>query len=217
MRKIILASKSPRRREILQMAGFTFDIIPAVGEEVATGDTPDEIVEQLALQKAEEVFNIYLDRCTTPEEKEGFLVIGADTVVAVDGEILGKPKDKEDAYRMIQLIQGRVHQVYTGFVFVFMQDGQMEVHIFNECTQVECYPMTEEEIWHYVNQGTLLHREEVRENEHENKHFDWEDKAGGYAIQNVFGKYIKGIKGDYYNVVGLPISRLYQEIKNIDN
>ena len=188
MTKLILASASPRRREILDMAGFAFAVCPARGEEVRVGADPVEIVENLAKAKAREVAG---------SQKEDCLVLGADTIVVLDGEIMGKPKDPEDAVRMIHCIQGRDHEVLTG-VAVILKKGEVETTInFAETTRVHVFPMAEEEIQAYVASKEPM------------------DKAGAYGIQGLFAAYVSGIEGDYNNVVGLPVGRLYQEVKAI--
>lgn len=198
MKKIILASQSPRRKELLALAGYDFEIITSDVEEVITKVKPAEIAEDLSSQKAEDVYNKIIDMYGVDQGKE-YLVIGADTIVSVGDEILGKPKDKDDAYRMISMLQGRAHQVYTGVTLSYAGSDGKKTFSFSECTEVICYSMTDEEIISYVNQSD-----------------DWADKAGAYGIQSTFAKYIKGIDGDYYNVVGLPIARLHQELKKID-
>ena len=206
MYKMILASQSPRRRELLTLAGFNFSVIPSNKEEVITGIIPSEVVCELSSQKAWAVFEEYMAAAneagntdsTTEEESAMPIVIGADTVVSVDGKILGKPRDEQDAFDMIKQLQGRTHQVYTG-VSVVKSKG--EINTFYECTGVTLYPMTDEEIWSYI-------REED---------FTWKDKAGAYGIQNSFGaRFIKNIEGDYYNVVGLPIARLFHELGEME-
>lgn len=201
MRNIILASQSPRRRELLEQAGYTFKIIPSTVEEIVTCNEPKAVVKELAMQKARDVF----DKCSRDNTLcEGcsfdkLLVIGADTVVAVDGQILGKPKSIEHAGKMIHCLQGKTHHVYTGVAFVWAdeQTGQTRTHCFCEGTAVSCYPMTEEEITAYVNTGDCM------------------DKAGAYGIQGRFGVYIKNITGDYNNVVGLPISAVYHQLLKV--
>lgn len=195
--RLILASASPRRRELLAQAGFSFEIIPARGKEVIQDEgsplTPDRIVEQLARHKAQEIYD-------QEKSEESLTVIGADTIVALDGAILGKPRDREDAKRMIRLLQGRAHEVYTGVCILHKPAGariEAEQLVFSERTQVHVYPMTEEEIDRYVQSGEA------------------DDKAGAYGIQTSFGVYVIGITGDYNNVVGLPIARLYQEMKKM--
>ena len=197
VRRVILASKSPRRRELLAKLGLEFDILPAQGEECMIGETPDEIVEELSRQKAEEVLGSAENTDITDSRCE-MLIIGADTVVAVDGEILGKPADRSDAERMIRELQGRVHQVYTGVTLLLrMPDGELKRRTFSEKTDVEVYKMTDAEIEAYVNSPEPY------------------DKAGAYGIQGDFGRYIRRIDGDYNNVVGLPAARLYHEIKKL--
>lgn len=185
--KIILASASPRRRELLSQIGIKFEIQVSDVEEHVESDCPSEVVRELSRQKAAAVAAV---------AEEGTLVIGADTVVSCDGEILGKPVDEEDARRMLRLLSGRSHEVYTGVTLVCRQEGgQEKVHTFCECTQVNFAPMTEEEIACYVATKDPL------------------DKAGAYGIQGFCARYITGICGDYNNVVGLPVGRLYQELK----
>ena len=189
---VVLASQSPRRRELLGRLGLTFDILPAQGEEQMIGETPDEIVEELSRQKAEEV----LGRVEAAAEE--ILVIGADTVVAVDGEILGKPHDREDARRMIWELQDRVHQVYTGVTLLRRHpDGTLQRRTFHEETHVDVYAMSDEEIEAYIDTPEPY------------------DKAGAYGIQGGFGLYIRRIDGDYNNVVGLPAARVYHEIRKL--
>ena len=184
MRNIILASGSPRRKELLAQVGIPFEIVKAEGEEIINTTVPEEAVKELSRQKAREV----------AARTDGDVVIGADTVVAADHEILGKPKDQEDAVRMIRMLQGRTHQVLTG-VTVILRDGVRKNEIcFAETTHVHVYPMTEEQIRDYVASGEPM------------------DKAGAYGIQGLFAAYVSGIEGDYNNVVGLPVGRLYQEV-----
>ena len=184
--QIILASGSPRRKEILSQIGITFSVQPAKGEEHITKQDPEQVVAELSAQKAREV---------AADTGEDALVIGADTIVALDGQILGKPKDPEDAVRMLRLLAGRVHQVYTGVTICFPKDGECMQKTFAERTDVEIYPMTEEEIRSYVATGEPL------------------DKAGAYAVQGLFAAYVKRLNGDFYNVMGLPVARLCMEMK----
>lgn len=198
-RKIILASQSPRRSELLTRMGLTFEIQPAQGEEKLTSSVPWRIVEELSAQKAEEIYK----RNSARAEAEPLLVIGADTVVAVQGRILGKPKNEKEAKAMLHLLQGKTHQVYTGVTLIWNeQDENADASIqkqdtFHEETEVLFYPMTEQEIEEYVSTGDCM------------------DKAGAYGIQTQSGVYIQGIHGDYNNVVGLPAARLYQELKKL--
>ena len=189
--KIILASASPRRKELLKQIGMSFKTMPSIKEEKITKNTPEEIVEELSYQKAVDICGQLGDSM-----KEDFVVIGADTIVSIWGEIMGKPADKEDACEMLSKLQGKSHQVYTGVTLAWKyKDTPAMFHTFNECSDVTVYPMTEEDIESYVNSGEPM------------------DKAGAYAVQGKFAAYIQGICGDYNNIVGLPIGRVYQEMK----
>lgn len=183
---VILASGSPRRKEILSQIGVTFTVQPAKGEERITKQVPEEVVRELSGQKAGEV---------AASAGEDTLVIGADTIVALDGEILGKPKDKEDAVRMLTGLAGRTHEVYTGVTWCFCKGDIKKTKTFTDCTEVEIYPMTEQEIRDYVETGEPL------------------DKAGAYAVQGLFAAFVKRLSGDFYNVMGLPVAKLVQELK----
>ena len=178
MRPLVLASGSPRRRELLEQMGYSgFEVLPAKGEETAPeGLSPDKLVEQLALQKAREVFVLRPD-CT---------VIGADTVVVLEGRVLGKPRDEADAMEMLAALSGRSHEVYTGMAV--LSGNRVLTHA--ECTRVDFRPITEGEIAAYVATGEPM------------------DKAGSYGIQGKACVFIRGIVGDYYNVVGLPVCAL---------
>lgn len=201
MSQIILASASPRRKALLEQIGMEFEICPAKGEEVITESRPDAVVSELSRQKAEEVaagvltYNEQHPDLATPQD---ILVIGADTVVAYGDEILGKPKDEEDAKRMLTLLQGNTHSVYTGITLVFIdKSGRTGEYCFFEKTDVTMYPMDEDEINLYIATGEPM------------------DKAGSYGIQGRCAIYIKQIEGDYNNVVGLPVARLYQELRRV--
>ena len=195
-KKIVLGSASPRRRELLQQIGMEFSIITSDCEENITKTTPEEVVQELSLMKAKDVFAKIKRGDGVPDASE-VLVIGADTIVALEGEILGKPHSKENAISMLNHLQGKTHQVYTSVSFVWEENDETLTHAFFECTEVEVLPMTKEEIAYYVNLDTCM------------------DKAGAYGIQNEFACYVKGVKGDYNNVVGLPIGRVYQELKQL--
>ncbi len=189
--KIYLASASPRRKELLKQVGLSFKTMPSLVEEKITKTQPGEVVEELSYQKAVEVCG----RLAAGGE-EDFVVIGADTVVSCWGEILGKPKDKEDAVRMLTKLQGGSHQVYTGVTLAWKQKDMPAMSAtFNECTDVTMYTMTGQEIRQYVDSKEPM------------------DKAGAYAIQGLCAAYIQGICGDYNNVVGLPVGRVCQELK----
>lgn len=187
--RILLASASPRRRELLEQIGLPFEVVVSHVEEVITETEPGKVVEQLSAQKAEAV----AESLGEPEET---LVIGADTVVAAENTILGKPKDAAHAAEMLRLLAGRTHAVYTGVTLILRgASGETARKTFHERTDVSFYPMEETEIRQYVATGDCM------------------DKAGAYGIQGFCARYISGINGDYNNVVGLPVGRLYQEIK----
>ena len=186
MRPVVLASGSPRRRELLtQMGVAEFEILPARGEETAPdGLTPDALVRCLALQKAQEISALRPDS----------IVIGADTVVVLDDAVLGKPKDEADAVRMLSALQGRTHKVYTGLAVLC--GTQVLQHA--ECTSVTFRAMTAAEITDYAASGEPM------------------DKAGAYGIQGLACRFIRGIEGDYYNVVGLPVCALDELLQKLD-
>jgi len=185
MSRIILASGSPRRKEILEQVGLDFCVFPSDVEEVITKQVPSDIVMELSGQKAEDVF-----KKVKGEQK---IVLGADTVVAYGGKVLGKPKNEEDAVNMLRMLSGKKHSVYTGVTLI----SDKSRNTFYEETMVEFYPMTEEEIEQYVASGEPL------------------DKAGAYGIQGKAAAFIKGIEGDYYNVVGLPIAKILKKLKKM--
>ena len=185
--KLILASASPRRKELLAKTGLSFDIIPAKGEETITKTIPAEVVMELSLQKAKEIADMQTEDC---------IVIGADTIVAKGDTIMGKPKDEADAFRMLDMISDDCHQVYTG-VTIIRTGEQAETLTFAEKTDVYLYPISEKDIRAYIESGDPM------------------DKAGAYGIQGDFAVHVKGIQGDYYNVVGLPIGRVYQELQRM--
>ena len=196
IKKIVLGSASPRRRELLQQIGLEFSVITSDCEENITKTAPEEVVQELSLMKAQDVFSKIKGEDGITEKAE-VLVIGADTIVALESEILGKPHSKENAISMLNHLQGKIHQVYTSVSFIWEEKGEVLTHTFFESTDVEVLPMTDEEIAYYVNLDTCM------------------DKAGAYGIQNEFACYVKGIKGDYNNVVGLPVGRVYQELKQL--
>lgn len=192
--KIILASKSPRRKELLSQVGYTYECVVSEKEESTDAVQPSDVVKELSQQKAEDV-------CAKIEKEgqmeEDCLVIGADTIVAKDSEIFGKPKDTEDAKRMLSALQGREHSVWTGVTLIYLRDGKKKKKVFAEETKVHMYSMSEQEIEEYIRTK------------------EPEDKAGAYAIQGYAAKFIKKIDGDYNNVVGLPVARIYQELKKL--
>lgn len=189
--RYILASASPRRKELLKKTGISFEIIPSSIEEKITKTIPSDIVMELAEQKARAVYE-----SLTPSGAgdKDLTVIGADTIVVYRGEILGKPADKSEAYDMLSMLSDRTHQVYTGVSLIVRKQGKVDVRTFYEKTDVTFYPVHKDDLRSYVESGDSL------------------DKAGAYGIQGNFAIHVKEIKGDYNNVVGLPIGRLYQEL-----
>lgn len=185
MGKLILASASPRRRELLSLTGLPFTVMAGNGEEIISTEDPARAVSELSRQKAEAVLL---------RAEDGDTVIGADTVVALEGRILGKPADEADAFRMLRMLQGRDHAVYTG-VTILKKNSRTAPVTFAERTAVHVLPMSDEEIRAYIATGEPM------------------DKAGAYGIQGRFAVYVAGIEGDYQNVVGLPVSRLYGYLK----
>lgn len=184
--KIVLASQSPRRKELLARMGVEeFEICPSAEEELApAGLTPDRLVEHLSAEKARQVAGRF-----DPED----VIIAADTVVAVDDRVLGKPRSREEAVEMLTTLSGRSHAVYTG-VTVCRGDAVCTEH---ECTRVTFRPLTAEEIEAYVNTKEPM------------------DKAGSYGIQGLGCLLVQGIEGDYYNVMGLPVCRLGQMLRRV--
>lgn len=181
MKHIILASASPRRKEILELADLKFDVMPSDAQEITTKTAPNEVVMEIASLKAKDIYK--------KSEKQS-MIVGADTVVAYQGQILGKPTDEADAKRMLTMLSGQTHEVYTGVCVI--EDGKTKT--FYEETKVTFYEISDEQIDHYIKTGEPM------------------DKAGSYGIQGKAAVFIKGIEGDYYNVVGFPIARFLQEI-----
>lgn len=180
--KVVLASASPRRKELLSLIFNEYDIRPA--------DCDEALPEGIKAQEAVEYLSLIKNKATVEICDENSLVISADTVVAVEGEILGKPQDKEDARRMISLLSGREHQVFTGVTLSL--NGNFKT--FSEKTDVIFYKLTDKEIEDYISTDEPY------------------DKAGAYGIQGKAGLLVKAVNGDYYNVVGLPVARLKREI-----
>ena len=181
-KRIILASGSPRRKELLLQIGIVPEIIVSHVEEKITSDEPSVVVMSLA-----------------EHMPEGAVVLGSDTVVAADGKILGKPKSHEEAYEMIKRLAGRSHQVYTGVCIVKKGTaGEEETVVsFYDETDVNVSTMTEAEIREYADSEEPM------------------DKAGSYAVQGFFARYIEGLKGSYANVMGLPVHLVYQKLKEL--
>lgn len=189
MKEFVLASASPRRKELLSQIGIKFRTCVSKKEEAVLRDRPIEIVKDLSYTKARDVFE---------RGNRDAIVIGADTIVVFEDKILGKPKNEAEAYEMINMLQGEVHTVYTGVSVIWRDEENTRVSSFYAETDVELYYMSEEEIRAYIATKEPY------------------DKAGGYAIQGYFARYVKRIKGDYNNVVGLPIGKLYQILNSLN-
>ena len=187
---IVLASGSPRRHEILELGGFGHEIIVSNVEEVMDETDPARLVMSLSRQKCEAV-------AREIRETKDAVVVGADTVVACDGKILGKPHSHEEAREMIKLLSGRTHEVFTGITLIQTKSEKMVC--FSERSIVSVIAMSEEEINDYISLKEPY------------------DKAGGYAIQGAFAKYISKIDGDYYNIMGFPLCRFSVELKKFLN
>jgi len=184
MDKLILASNSPRRRQLMDMLGLDFEVILGNVEETIDPDLePDDLVMDLAMQKATDVFRGHKDR----------IVLGFDTMVYVGNQPLGKPKSPEDAARMLKLLSGRTHTVVTGCAIITKKVSKS----FCERAEVAFHAMSDAEIDGYVRSGEPF------------------DKAGAYAVQGLGAKFVKGIDGDFFTVMGLPVSRLYHELMRL--
>ena len=188
MTKIILASASDRRKDILSQVGISYEVMPSsIDEDAIQADTPAALVEALSAAKAEDI----AERLT-----KNFVIIGADTVVVKDNSILGKPSDEAEAAKMLQMLQGNRHEVYTG-VTLISPEGKGLIDTFHVRTIVDMIPMTAAQIDAYIKTGEPM------------------DKAGAYGIQGRGAAYIQDIAGDYYNVVGLPISTVLTRLANM--
>ena len=188
--KLILASKSPRRREILQNLGLSFEIVTAETDESSTTSDPCALVEELSERKGIAVRDLLLSE---GRDLSDTVIISSDTVVAADGKILGKPRDPEDAANMLRMLSGREHEVISGISLI----GGGRCGVAHEVTRVAFATLNEENISFYLRSGEPF------------------DKAGAYAIQGLASMWIEGIRGDYFNVVGLPVHRmckLYSEL-----
>ena len=180
---IILASASPRRRELLEMLGLEFQVVPAHDELDAAGLSPKEAVAKIALGKALEV----AAKCSCED-----IVIAADTLVCVDGDLLGKPQNRQQAFEMLKMLSGREHQVFTGIAAVHNGKNISDA----EMTYVRFCEMSDDDIWSYIDTGEPM------------------DKAGAYGIQGKGAVFIEGITGDYFNVMGLPLHRLHSMLRD---
>ncbi len=182
---LILASQSPRRRELLQQAGISFIARPAnVDETIRAGESPDAYVKRVAQEKA-----------TAVEASPADIVLGADTVVVIDGQILGKPRDPADALRMLEALSGREHAVLTGICLRRASETILDIAE----TRVWFLPLTQRELQEYVATGEPM------------------DKAGAYAIQGLASKFVRRIEGSYANVVGLPVELVHQYLRRWDH
>lgn len=186
MRNLILASQSPRRRELLEKCGYPFDVVVADIDESIDSNLPlEDAIQQLAYKKAKKIFDDYPDA----------IVIGSDTIVSINQNILGKPKDEIDAFNTLKLLSGKTHEVITGLTVLTKEKAYNHVSI----NHVTFYDLSNEEIKKYISSKEPM------------------DKAGSYAIQGIASRYIKSIEGDYYAIVGLPVSVVYHILKEIYN
>ncbi|SFA48037.1 septum formation protein [Anoxybacillus pushchinoensis] len=180
--QLVLASSSPRRKQLLRMLGLPFDILVSdVDESFDDNLSPSEIVQQLAHKKAYAVWQQVSDAC----------VIGADTIVVCEGDVLGKPASEQDAFRMLKRLSGKTHEVWTGVAICTTNTCVT----FAEKTDVTFWPLSDEDIWAYIATKEPL------------------DKAGAYGIQQRGALFVQKIDGDYFSVVGLPIAKLARELK----
>lgn len=192
MYKVILASASPRRRELLAQIGMDFKVIVSKADENISEPAPEQLVMKLSNIKAMAVYEEH-------SIEEDTIILGADTVVAFDGKVLGKPKDTQQAKEMLSMLSDNTHQVFTGVTILYKKQGELKSETFYDKTTVYTYPISDKEIDEYIMTGEPM------------------DKAGSYGIQGIGAKFIKKIDGDYNNVVGLPVSKIYQKIKEIEN
>lgn len=190
--KIILASASPRRQELLKNIFSDFIIIKSGSEEQAVFSTPSQYVMDLAIEKAHDAAR------QLSSSYQDFLIIGADTIVFHNGKVLEKPANEKEAFSMLKSLSGDIHEVYTGVALYRCLSETIQTHSFFCCTKVYVNTLSDEEICTYIATN------------------DCYDKAGGYGIQGPFCKHIASISGDYFNVVGLPVSKLYEELKKIE-
>ncbi|MBQ9815091.1 MAG: septum formation inhibitor Maf [Lachnospiraceae bacterium] len=198
MKKIILASQSPRRRELLNLVRLDFEVIPSDCDEKARADSPEELVKMLSKLKCSDVAGRIIRKEVLPEtaSSDGYYVIGSDTIVVFDGNILGKPQDGSDAFRMLKMLSGNTHSVFTGVTVIDTKTGKGKT--FYEKTDVKFIDADDEEIRAYVATGEPM------------------DKAGAYGVQGLGAFLVEKINGDYFTVVGLPLSRLLRVLKAFD-
>ncbi len=190
--RLVLASASPRRAEILRNAGIAFEVhATQVDESLRSGESPSDYVRRLALEKARAAAR---EMAASPAR--GALIVGADTAVVIGEEILGKPSSVDDAGRMLKLLSGRTHEVHTGLALLRQFDGIQR--IVEEVTRVTFALLTPQEIESYLATGEPM------------------DKAGSYAIQGLAGRYVTRIEGCYFNVMGLPLARLWTLLRELE-
>ena len=193
---VILASGSPRRKELLKLTGVEYEVITSDVDETPTETEPSEIVKELSMRKGEDVYARTVEDGRLDINAEN-LIVAADTLVFLDNTRLGKPGNAENSVKMLKELSGRDHDVITGVYLIYTNGGKKHTLSFYEKTKVSVLKLSDKEIEDYVATGEPF------------------DKAGAYAIQGYFAKFIKGIEGEYANVVGLPVSRLYTEMKHI--
>lgn len=195
MYQIILASGSPRRREIMDTMGIPYLIMSSNVEEFVAETEPAKMVQALAALKTEDIYSRLTPEEDNKKEHKDYIIIGADTMVFYENQALGKPKDEEDAIRMLQMLSGKTHEVYTGVSIIIKEGSSHEKHLTMAVgTKVLVQELTYEQILDYVRTKEPM------------------DKAGAYGIQGSFGIHIKEIHGDYYNVVGFPIAKIYETL-----
>ncbi|MBO6133618.1 MAG: septum formation protein Maf [Lachnospiraceae bacterium] len=191
---LILASASPRRKELLYNVDIPYIVMPSNAPEDTDERDPEKAAEIISSIKAADV----ADRMIRENVRDTFLILGADTLVSIDGKILGKPENEDEAFKTLSLLQGRKHEVITGVTFAVKRRKEELYYItWHEVTEVELYPVSDEAIREYIKTGEPM------------------DKAGSYGIQGVFARHVKGIVGDYNNVIGLPVGRVFRTIKDI--
>lgn len=189
--ELILASGSPRRAELLKNCGYEFTVIKSFADEsLISDDDPARLVEKLAALKAREVL-LSLDA----DRRENAVVLGSDTVVVLDGRVLGKPKDKEDAFNMLRAQSGRMNVVHTGVAVARCENGEIKTAVENSAANVFFSVLSDEETEDYIRTGEPM------------------DKAGAYGIQGSFSMFVERIEGDYFTIVGLPVNRAYRMLK----
>ena len=197
MTKLILASGSPRRKELLSKVGYTFEVVPSDAPEIVEDTKPSKVVESLSRVKTLDVYDKEKAKMTNQDTVEDFVVLGADTIVALDDQIMGKPRDKQHAFSMLKSLQGRSHSVFTGVTLKGFIGGMELEDTFHVQTNVSFFPLSDEEIWEYLSDQ------------------EYADKAGSYAIQGLGTLLVDKIDGDFNNVVGLPIASVHRHLREL--